>query len=204
MSPVTVYGYHTRLFFLAAPKLSGLMGISARFSRRLMAVLKSVRYEGYGPGGTAVVMDCLTDDPERTAARVRQVLLHHGGYLGAAGAVSYLFNPVGLMIYAPAMSGKRLTHTALQAGAEDVLRLDDGSIEVLTDPMEFLTVRSLLQASGFTPAVAKVTQRASTLVPLVGEEALSMLHLLKALETLDETQNVYTNAEIPDEILAQL
>jgi transcriptional/translational regulatory protein YebC/TACO1 len=163
---------------------------------------ESIRYEGYGPGGTAVLVDCLTDSRERSAAQVRRALREHGGALGAKGSVSYLFNPVGLMIYPPGTHEERLTRVALEAGAEEVVTNGDRSIEVLIDPIEFDTVQALLTSKGFIPATALVTERASTSVLLTGEAAVSMLRLLESLVDLDDTQSVYTNAEIPDEVLA--
>lgn len=166
--------------------------------------VERVCLEGYGPGGAAVMMECMTDNRERTVAQIRQVLLRYGGNLGAHGSVSYLFNQVGLMIYPPGTNEERLIQKALEAGAEDVVPNSDGSIEVLADPLEFETVRALLQEGGFVPAVGEVTERAATSVPLTGEAAEAMLHLLESLEDLDDILNVYTNAEIPDEVLARV
>jgi transcriptional/translational regulatory protein YebC/TACO1 len=231
MSSADVYGYHTRLFSLPAPKLSHPRKIQCRCSKRLMAghskwvsILhrrslwdgklgraatavgegyESVRYEGYGPGDTAVLVDCLTDNRERSGAQVRRALREHGGALGAEGSVSYLFNPVGLMIYPPGTHQERLTRAALEAGAEEVVSKGDRSIEILVDPIEFDTVQAQLTSKGFVPATALVTERASTSVLLTGEAAVSMMHLLESLLDLNDTQNVYTNAEIPDEVLAR-
>jgi len=164
--------------------------------------MEGVRYEGYGPGGAAVMLDCLTDSRNRTGAEVREAFSAHGGHLGAAGSVGYLFNEVGLMIYPPGTSEERLIQVALEAGAEDVVPNADGTLEVLADPIEFETVRALLERSGFVPDTAEVTQRAATSAVLAGDAALSMAQLLGALEDLRDVQNVYTNAEIPDEVLA--
>jgi transcriptional/translational regulatory protein YebC/TACO1 len=132
---------------------------------------------------------------------VRQVVREHGGYPGARGAVSYLFNEVGRLIYPPGTDAARLAKVAVQAGAEDVI---PAHLEVLTDPVDFESVRGALEAAGFVPASAEVTQRASITVPLEGEAAISMLHLIRALKDLNDVENVYTNAEIPDELLARL
>lgn len=152
------------------------------------------RCEGYGPGGAALMMDCLTDNRERTVAQVRQLLQRYGGHLGASGAVGYLFNQVGLMLYPPGTDEDRLTQAALEAGAEDVVVMSDGTIEVLADPLDFETVRALLRDKGFDPRSGEVTERAATSVRLAGEAAVAMLLLLEALEDLEDIQNVYTNA----------
>jgi transcriptional/translational regulatory protein YebC/TACO1 len=163
-------------------------------------LFESIRCEAYGPGGAAVVIDCRTDDRDRAAARVRQVVREHGGYPGAQGSVSYLFNQVGRLVFPPGTDPSRLTKVAMQAGAEEII---PASLEVLTDPIEFESVRGALQAAGLVPVSAEVTQRASITVPLKGEAALSMVHLIRALKTLNDVENVYTNAEIPDEVLAR-
>jgi len=163
-----------------------------------------VRYEGYGPGGAAVMVECVTEDRGGTGATVRRAFLQHGGRLGADGSVSYLFNTVGLMTYPPGTDEERLMKAALEAGAEDVVPNGDGSVEVLADPLEFDAVRAVLTDGGFEPATAEVTQRAATSVVLSGEEAVSMVQLLDALEGLDEVRDVYSNVEISDEVLARV
>jgi len=129
---------------------------------------QSVRYEGYGPGGAAVMVECVTEDRGATGATVRRAFLKHGGRLGADGSVSYLFNTVGLMTYPPGTDEERLMKAALEAGAEDVVPNGDGSVEVLADPLEFDAVRAVLTDGGFEPATAEVTQRAATTVVLSG------------------------------------
>jgi YebC/PmpR family DNA-binding regulatory protein len=166
--------------------------------------LVPVRYEGYGPGGAAVMVDCLTDDRSRAAAAVRRTFVQHGGHLGAAGSVSYLFNTVALMAYPPGTNDERLMQVALEAGAEDVVPHADTSVEVLADPQEFVTVRALLADRGFMPATAEVTQRAATSLELSGRTAEAMLLLLEALEQLDDVRDVYSNADIADEVLGRL
>ena len=163
-------------------------------------VFESIRCEAYGPGGAALIVDCRTDNRDRTIAQVRQVVREHGGYLGALGAVSYLFNAVGRLRFPPGMDAARLAGVALEAGAEDVI---PAPLEVLTDPIDFDTVRAALQAAGFVPISAEVTQRASTTVPLTGEAAIALLHLIEALKDLKDVENVYTNGEIPDEVMAR-
>jgi YebC/PmpR family DNA-binding regulatory protein len=168
------------------------------------AAYETVRYEGYGPGGVAVMVDCLTDNRNRTAGEVRNAFARLGGNLGATGSVSYLFNQVGLMMYPTGTSEDRLMEVALRAGAEDVLAHPDGSIEVLTDPLDFETVRAQLVVDGFDPPSSGITQRASTVISLHGEAAESMVQLLETLDDLDDVQGVYSNAEIPDEVLARV
>ena len=165
--------------------------------------LAPVRFEGYGPGGAAVLIECVTDDHNRTRAGLRQAFSDHGGHLGAEGSVSYLFNHVGLMTYPPGTDEERLMHAALEAGAEDVVANSDRSIEVLADPMEFETVRAILTDRGFVPAASTVTERASLTTPLSGEPAERMVQLLESLEERDDVRNVYSNVEISNEVLAR-
>ena len=163
-----------------------------------------VRYEGYGPGGAAVLVECVTADPGRMAVEVRRAFVEHGGQLGADGAVSYLFNTVGLMTYPPGIDERPLVRAALDAGAEDVVAHADQSVEVLADPAEFATVRASLIARGFTPASAEITQRAATSLELSGETAEAMVRLLEALEALEEVRDVYSNVEISDAVLCRM
>lgn len=166
--------------------------------------LVPVRYEGYGPGGGAVLIECITDDHDRTRADLRRAFSEHGGHLGAAGSVSYLFNHVGLMTFPPGTDEDRLMRAALEAGAEDVVPNSDRSIEVLADPLEFDTVRAILTDCGFVPAAAEVTERASLTTPLSGEPAERMVRLLETLEDRDDVRNVYSNVEISHEVLARI
>jgi YebC/PmpR family DNA-binding regulatory protein len=181
----------------------------ARKRRRGMASrsregLEAVRYEGYGPGGAAVMVECLTDDRSRIGAAVRHAFVEHGGQLGADGSVSYLFNTVGLMTYPPGTDEERLIQVALEAGAEDVVANADTSVEVLADPLEFATVRAVLTHYGFVPATAEVTRRAATSLELSGETAEAMVRLLEALEELDDVRHVYSNVEISNDVLARI
>jgi transcriptional/translational regulatory protein YebC/TACO1 len=173
-------------------------------------VFESIRCEAYGPGGAALIVDCRTDSRDRTVARVRaqvrEIVRAYGGYPAARGAVSYLFNEVGHLVFPAGTQVARLTEVATQAGAEDVIAsgAPQPLLEVLTDPIDFETVRVALQAAGFVPISAQVTYRASIRVPLQGEAAVTMVHLIKNLKDLNDVENVYTNAEIPDEVLARL
>jgi transcriptional/translational regulatory protein YebC/TACO1 len=162
-------------------------------------VFETICVEAYGPGGGALIVECRTGDRERTIAQVRQIVREHGGYIGARGAVSYLFNEVGRLIFPPGVDVARVAVVALEAGAEDVI---PAPLEVLTDPIDFDTVRAALQAAGLNPVIAEVTWRASMTVPLTGEAAKDMLHLIEVLKDLKDVENVYTNVEIPDEVLA--
>lgn len=164
----------------------------------------SARFEGYGPGGAAVIVDCLTDNRNRAVAELRHVFTSNGGNLGAHDSVAYLFKPVGRMTYPRGTDPESLRKLALDLGAEDFVVNSSGAIEVFTDPLELDAVRTRLCADGFVPARVDVTERASASVPLAGAPAESMLRLLQALQQLDDVRSVYSNAEIPREFLAQL
>lgn len=165
---------------------------------------EEILYEGYGPGGVAVMVECLTDNRNRTVADVRHAFAKFGGNLGADGSVAYLFNKVGLVSYAQGVDEDVLMEAAIDAGAEDVVSNEDGSVDVLTEPSEFETLKATLDTIGLTAELAEVTMRASAAATLGENEASSMLKLMEMLEDLDDVQNVYSNAEIPDEILAKL
>jgi YebC/PmpR family DNA-binding regulatory protein len=164
---------------------------------------QEVRYEGYGPGGVAVMVECLTDNRNRTVSDVRSAFTRHGGNLGADGSVGYLFNQVGQLTYPPGCDEDKVMAAALDAGAEDVVTNEDGSIDVLTDPQHYEKVREKMSGTGFPPLESEITLRASLPAHLAGETAESMIRLLEALEDLDDVQNVYSNADIPAEILAR-
>ena len=151
-----------------------------------------------------MIVDCLTDNPARAVAEVRHVFMKYGGRLGAPGSVAYLFKPVGRMSYPSGTDGVLLRRLAFAAGAEDVVAGAAGVTEVLCDPWELAAVRSRLESAGWVPAHADVTERAASAVPLAGAAAYAMLRLQGALRGLDQVQGVYSNAEIPDEIVAQL
>lgn len=165
---------------------------------------EQILYEGYGPGGVAVLVNCLTDNRNRTVADVRHAFAKFGGNLGADGSVAYLFNQVGLISFAAGVDEDMLMEAAIDAGAEDVIINADGSVDVLTDPSDFEQVRQALADSKVASELAEVTMRASVAAELGEKQAASMMKLLEMLEDLDDVQNVYSNAEIPDEILAQL
>ncbi len=165
---------------------------------------QEIRYEGYGPGGTAVMVDCLTDNRNRTVAEVRHAFTKFGGNLGADGSVNYLFNHVGQLLFPAGSDEDTVMEAAIDAGAEDVIVDGDGSIEVLTEPSEFEQVRDGMIAKGLEPDSAELTMRASTNAELGVNEAGSMVKMLDMLEDLDDVQQVYSNADISDDVLAQL
>jgi YebC/PmpR family DNA-binding regulatory protein len=162
------------------------------------------RYEGYGPGGTAVMFDCLTDNRNRTVAEVRHAFTKFGGNLGADGSVNYLFNQVGQLMFPTGTDEDAVMDAAIDAGAEDVAVDEDGSIEVLTSPSDFETVRDGMLTAGFESENAQVTMRASTSAELGVKEATSMIKMLDLLEDLDDVQEVYSNADISEDVLAQI
>lgn len=154
---------------------------------------EEVRYEGYGPHGVAVMVDCVTDNRNRTVAEVRHAFSKHGGNLGADGSVAFQFEHRGQMLFAPGVDGDALMEAALEAGALDMELYDDGSAEVLTEPGDFDSVLQTLQQAGFEPDEAELTMRPSNTSPLSGEDRESVEKLLERLEELDDTQNVYSN-----------
>ena len=160
-----------------------------------------IRYEGYGPGGTAVIGDCMTDNRNRTASEVRHAFSKHGGNLGTDGSVSYLFSKQGVISYAPGTDEDAVMEAALEAGAEDVVGNDDGSVDVTTTPEDFAAVRDAMLQAGLEPDNAEVTFNASTSAELDQETAEKLLRMVDALEDLDDVQEVYSNAEISDQIL---
>ncbi len=165
---------------------------------------QEMRYEGYGPGGSAVIVDCLTDNKNRTVAAVRHAFTKFGGNLGADGSVNYLFNHVGQLLYPSGSDEDAIMEAAIEAGAEDVVVDGNGSIEVLADPRNFESVRDAMLGAGLEPETAQLTMRASTSADLGVKEAMSMVKMLEMLEDLDDVQEVYSNAEITDDVLAQI
>ena len=165
---------------------------------------QEIRYEGYGPGGTAVMVDCLTDNRNRTVAEVRHAFSKYGGNLGTDGSVNYLFNQVGQLLFPASSDENAILEAALEAGAEDVITDKDGSIEVLTSPGEFERVRDRMIAAGLAADSAEITMRASTSAELGVNEAGSMIKMLEVLEDLDDVQEVYSNADISETVLAEL
>lgn len=166
--------------------------------------LEEIRYEGYGPEGTAVIVDCMTDNRNRTAADVRHAFSKCGGNLGQGGSVAFLFRKAGLISYPPGTSEDRLLEAAMECGAEDLVNNDDGSIDIITDPDQFVEVKERLIAGGLAPASSEVTMQPSTWKSLDLDNAHSMMKLLDMLEDLDDVQKVYSNADIADAILEQL
>jgi YebC/PmpR family DNA-binding regulatory protein len=161
-------------------------------------------YEGYGPGGVAILVEAMTDNRNRTVAEVRHAFSKHGGNLGAEGSVAYLFNRVGVITFAPGADEDAIMEVALEAGADDVITYDDGSVEVQVTPENFGPVQDALKKAGLEIANAEVTMLASTQVELDKDTAESLMKLVDRLEDLDDTQNVYTNADISEDILAEL
>lgn len=165
---------------------------------------EEIRYEGYGSGGIAIMVDCLTDNRVRTVAEVRHAFSKAGGNLGTDGSVAYLFSKTGVLSYSRGIDEDVLMDAALEAGADDVVSLDDGGVDVLVQPEAFEAVRDDLIARGLLPESAEVTMRASTSVALGEEDAAKLLKLVDRLEDLDDVQNVYSNADISEEILAKM
>ncbi len=157
---------------------------------------EEVRYEGYGIGGAAIIVDCMTDNRVRTVAEVRHAFSKHGGNLGTDGSVAFQFKHCGQLVFAPGTDEDKLMEVALEAGAEDVVTDDDGAVEVLTAPPDFERVRDALVANGLQPELAEVTMRPENSVSLAGDNAQQMQKLLDALEDLDDVQAVYHNAEL--------
>ena len=160
---------------------------------------EEIRYEGYGPAGVAVIVDCLSDNRNRTVAEVRHAFSKAGGNLGQSGSVAYLFASVGVLIYSPEHDEETVMEAALEAGAEDVLVDDDGSIEVLTAAEDYIAVKQAMIESGLEPEDSEVTMRASLNAELDVEDAQKVLRLVDLLEASDDVQDVYYNADIPEE-----
>ena len=165
---------------------------------------EEVRYEGYGPAGVAVMVECLTDNRNRTVAEVRHAFSKSGGNLGTDGSVAYLFSKIGMLSYPKGSDEEAIMEAALEAGAEDVVTNEDGSIDVTTSPEGFNAVREAMVAAGLEPEVAEVTMQPSTSVDLELEDAEKVMRLVDMLEDLDDVQNVYNNADFSDEVMAQL
>ena len=157
---------------------------------------EQIRYEGYGPAGAAILVDTLTDNRIRTVAEVRHAFSKHGGNMAAEGAVAFLFKHCGQLLYAPGTSEEKLMDAALEAGAQDVVANDDGSLEVLTGPNEFSAVKAKLEKAGFKAELAEVTMKPANETELSAEDSAKMQKLLDALEGLDDVQEVYTTAAI--------
>ena len=157
---------------------------------------EEIRYEGYGIGGAAIIVDTMTDNRVRTVADVRHVFSKYGGNMGTEGSVAFQFRHVGQLIFAPGASEDQVMEVALEAGADDVIADEDGAIEVLTDPAQFEAVKNALEAAGLKPEVAEVTMRAENTIDLAGEDAARMQKLLDMIEDLDDVQDVFHNANL--------
>ena len=159
---------------------------------------EEVRYEGYGIGGAAIIVDCMTDNKVRTVAEVRHAFSKYGGNMGTEGSVAFQFKHCGQLIFAPGTSEDVCLEIALEAGADDVIAHDDGTIEVLTPYTSFEAVKNALQAAGLVAEMAEVTMRADNTIDMAGNDAARMQKLLDVLEDLDDTQNVFHNAALSD------
>jgi YebC/PmpR family DNA-binding regulatory protein len=159
---------------------------------------EEIRYEGYGIGGAAIIVDCMTDNRVRTVAEVRHAFSKHGGNMGTEGSVAFQFKHCGLMVFAPGTSEDKLMEVALDAGAEDVITGDDGSIEVLTAVTDFEAVKVAIEKANLKPEIAEVTWRAENPVDVTGDDATRMQKLLDVIEDLDDVQDVYHNALISE------
>jgi len=159
---------------------------------------EEIRYEGYGINGAAIIIDCLTDNKQRAVADVRHSLTKFGGNLGTDGSVAFMFKHCGSIVFEPGISEDLVMETALEAGAEDIVTDEDGSIEVITAPNEFLTVKEALEAAGLKAAMAEVTMKPLNEVEFTGDDAIKMQKILDALEDLDDVQDVYTTALIEE------
>ena len=165
---------------------------------------EEVRYEGYGVGGIAVIVDAETDNINRTVSEVRHAFSKFGGNLGTSGSVAYMFQSLGILSFAPGANEEAIMEVALEAGADDVMTDDEGGIEVITSPESFGAVQNALVDAGFSPDEAEVTLRADNLTPVDGEAAEKLLKMIDTLEELDDVQEVFTNADISDETLDAL
>jgi YebC/PmpR family DNA-binding regulatory protein len=159
---------------------------------------EEIRYEGYGIGGAAVIVDTMTDNHVRTVAEVRHAFSKYGGNLGTEGSVAFQFKNCGQLIFAPGTNEDKVMDVALEAGAEDVITDEEGAVEVLTSPLDFETVKNALEAAGLVPDMAEVTMRAENPIALAGDDAARMQKLLDVLEDLDDVQNVFHSAEISE------
>lgn len=157
---------------------------------------EEVRYEGYGIGGAAIIVDCMTDNKVRTVAEIRHAFSKNGGNMGTEGSVAFQFKHCGQLIFAPGTSEDKVMEVALESGADDVITHEDGAIEVLTPYTGFEAVRNALEAAGLKPEIAEVTMRADNTIELAGEDARKMQKLLDVLEDLDDTQDVFHNAAL--------
>ncbi len=165
---------------------------------------EEIRYEGYGPAGTAIMVDCLTDNRNRTVSEVRHAFTKAGGNLGTDGSVAYMFARTGVLMYPQGSDEETIMEAALEAGADDVTTNDDGSIEVITSFEDFITVKDAMIAAGFEPEAAEVVEKAANLIDVTLDDAEKIMRLIDTLEDLDDVQDVHTNADFSDEVMAKL
>ncbi|MBU2704693.1 YebC/PmpR family DNA-binding transcriptional regulator [Zooshikella marina] len=166
--------------------------------------VEELTYEGYGPAGVAIYVEVMTDNRNRTVAEVRHAFSKHGGNLGTDGSVAYLFEKKGQICFSPDIDEDSVMEAALEAGAEDVVSNDDGSVDVVTEPADFSEVKATLMEAGLEPVNAEVTMIPSTTVALTDEDGEKVLKLIDRLEDLDDVQNVYSNADFPESLLEYL
>lgn len=165
---------------------------------------QEIRYEGYGPGGTAIIVDCMTDNKNRTVAAVRHAFSKYGGNLGSDGSVEYMFDQIGLLTYENISNEENFFDIAVELGVEDINTDDDKYIEIITSPLNLEKVSNMLQKKGFQPKNSEITIHAKNTTLLNLNQANSMIKLLEMLDDIDDVQNVFSNAEFPDEILEQI
>ena len=165
---------------------------------------EEIRYEGYGPAGTALIVDCLTDNRNRTVSEVRHAFSKHNGNMGTSGSVAYLFTKLGVFNYESGVDEDRLMEAALEFGADDIVSEEDGSMEVICQADIFLDVQTALNAAELSTSFSEIAMRASTMAEVSEKDAEKLMNLIDALEELDDVQNVYSNAEFPDGLLENL
>ena len=165
---------------------------------------EEIRYEGYGAGGTAILVDCLTDNRNRTVSDVRHAFTKHGGNLGTSGSVAYLFNKQGVFGFEAGIDEDKLMEVALESGADDIVNNEDGSIDVLCEPDAFVTLKEALVDAGLKPGYSEVSMRATTLAAVDVKDAEKIIRLIDVLEELDDVQDVYSNADFPQEALENM
>tara|TARA_R110002096_G_scaffold125470_8_gene271049 strand:- start:1153 stop:1899 length:747 start_codon:yes stop_codon:yes gene_type:complete len=165
---------------------------------------EEIQYEGYGAGGTAVLVDCLTDNRNRTVAEVRHAFSKHGGNLGTSGSVAYLFSKQGVFSFEEGVDEDRLMEIALESGGEDIVNNDDGSIDVICQPEDFVALKEALEAADLKASFSEVSMRAETMAEVSDKDAEKIIRLIDVLEELDDVQNVYSNADYPESVLENL
>ncbi|MFK8027373.1 MAG: YebC/PmpR family DNA-binding transcriptional regulator [Gammaproteobacteria bacterium] len=165
---------------------------------------EEIQYEGYGAGGTAVLVDCLTDNRNRTVAEVRHAFSKHGGNMGTSGSVAYLFSKQGVISFEAGVDEDRLMEVALESGGEDIVNNEDGSIDVICQPEEFVGLKEALAAAELEASFSEVSMRAGTMAEVSDKDAEKIIRLIDVLEELDDVQNVYSNADFPESVLENL